>query len=417
MVWILRAHQAGSSKRALSDVPSSGVLRYSRGQAMRQSLRVITAVAAGALAVPLLAGCVQSSGTQSASGSAKKDLTVFISDDTNIETLWQSTLIPAFEKQYPSYSIKIDFDLHGEHDEQTVAKLTAATVQKRDPGFDLVDAGFVSQLSQSGLLAKATEKQIPNLANVPEAVLKVGGANAIPYRASSVLLAYNSANVASPPKTLSDLLAWIKANPGKFTYNSPASGGSGGAFVTTVLDKTIPASVREKMVTGYDPTLQSYWSTGFATLHSLNPYMYQQGVYPNGNNQVLDLLASGQIDMAPVWSDQFITGVKNGQIPSTIKTTQISDPSLTGSASYLGIPKASPRAAEAYTLANWLLSPKAQELIVSSIAGYPVVNLSELSESVQKEFANADIGNLRPPYFSQMTTDMNDQWAQKVPGN
>ena len=377
-------------------------------------------VMAGALAATValaLAGCVQSA-NQAPSGSSsgsKHTLTVFVSADTNIQDLWQKTLIPAFEKANPSYSVKVDFDLHGVHDQQTVAKITAATVQKRDPGYDIVDAGFVQQLSTSGLLATATPKQIPNLSKVAEAIRKPGGANSVPYRASSVLLAYNSDKISSPPKTVDDLLAWIKANPGKFTYCSPASGGSGGAFVTTVLDKSIPSADRAKMVTSYEPNLETDWNAGWATLRSLNPYVYQQGVYPNGNNQVLDLLSSGQILMAPVWSDQFTSGVQSGQIPKNIKATQTT-PSLTGGASYLGVLKASPRAKDAYKLLNWLLTPSAQASISESVAGYPVIPLKELPQSIQTEFANAQIDKLRPTYQAQMNNDMNQQWSQQVPG-
>jgi putative spermidine/putrescine transport system substrate-binding protein len=375
-------------------------------------------VSAAALA---LSGCVQSSnasggGGGSSSSSAGKDLTVFLSADTNIQDLWQKTLIPAFEKANPGYSVKVDFDLHGLHDQQTIAKLTAATVQKRDPGYDMVDAGFVSQIAASGLLAKVTTKNLKPLADVPASVVKAGGDGGIPYRASSVLLAYDSKTVPTPPKTLDDLLAWIKANPGKFTYNSPDSGGSGQSFVTTVLDKTVPKADREKMVTEYDPDLESDWDKGFATLASLNPYVFQQGVYPNGNNQVLDLLSSGQISMAPVWSDQFITGQKNGQIPANIKYTQITDPSLTGGAAYLGIPRASKHQAGALKLAAWLLSPDAQVLVSDGIAGYPVISLDKLPSSVQEKFKDADIAQLRPPYFSSVQSDMNKAWSEKVPG-
>lgn len=377
----------------------------------------VAVVSAAALA---LTGCVQSSNSSQGSGgsssSGGKDLTVFLSADTNIQDLWQKTLIPAFEKANPGYSVKVDFDLHGLHDQQTIAKLTAATVQKKNPGYDMVDAGFVSQIAASGLLTKVTTKNLKPLANVPSDVVKAGGSGGIPYRASSVLLAYDSKTVTNPPKTLDDLLAWIKANPGKFTYNSPESGGSGQSFVTTVLDKTISKADREKMVANYDPDLESKWDAGFATLASLNPSMYQHGVYPNGNNQVLDLLSSGQISMAPVWSDQFITGQKNGQIPANIKYTQISDPSLTGGAAYLGIPNASKHQAGALKLAAWLLSPDAQVLVSNEIAGYPVINLDKLPSSVQDKFKDADVAQLRAPYFASMNSDMNKAWSEKVPG-
>jgi len=387
---------------------------------VKQSHRFVVAAAAVSVAALALAGCVQSSGGSQggggSSGSASKKLTVFISADTNIQDLWQKDLIPAFEKANPGYTVGVDFDLHGLHDQQTIAKLTAATVQKKDPGYDLVDAGFISQIAASGLLTKVTPKNVPGLKDVPEATIKAGGNGGLPYRASSVILAYNTKTVPTPPKTLDDLLAWIKAHPGKFTYNSPDSGGSGQSFVTTVLDKYLSAGDREKMETSYTPDLESKWDQGFATLAGLNPYVYQKGVYPNGNNQALDLLASGQIDMVPVWSDQFVTGKKNGQIPSDIAYTQIKDPSLTGGAAYLGIPKASPRQAGALKLASWLLTPAAQTVIANDVAGYPVINLDKLPQDIQDQFKDADIANLRPPYFSSTQSDMNKLWSQKVPG-
>lgn len=378
--------------------------------------RLIASVAAVAAIGLALAGCAQSSSAASSTDGADKKLTVFLSADTNIQDLWQKTLIPAFVKANPGYSVSVDFDLHGLHDQQTVAKLTAATIQKKDPGYDLVDAGFVSQVAASGLLEKVSGTDVPGLKDVPKDLVTAGGNGGIPYRGSSVVLAYDTKTVATPPKTLDDLLAWIKANPGKFTYNSPDTGGSGQSFVTTVLDQNVSAADRTKLVTGSAPEVEGDWDKGFATLASLNPYVYQKGVYPNGNNQVLDLLSSGQISIAPVWSDQFITGHKNGQIPANIAYTQISDPSLTGGASYLGIPSATPRKAGAEKLVSWLLTPDAQALVADSISGYPVIALDKLPSSVQDQFKDADIANLRPAYFATTAADMNKAWAQKVPG-
>jgi putative spermidine/putrescine transport system substrate-binding protein len=392
---------------------------------MRKGNRFLTATAMTSIAALALAGCAQSSNSTagspnstagSSAGAGGKDLTVFISGDTNVQLLWEQDLIPAFEKDNPGYTAIVELDLHGLHDSQTVAKLTSATQQNKDPGFDLVDGGFISQIAAAGLLTNVSTSNLSGLADVPEDVVKAGGNGGIPYRASSVLLTYNSKTVSTPPTTLDDLLAWIKANPGQFTYNTPDSGGSGQAFVTTVLDKYVPAADRQKMVVGYDKSLESDWDQGFQTLASLNPYTYQKGVYPNGNNQVLALLSSGQISMAPVWSDQFITGQKNGSIPAYVKYTQISNPSFTGGAAYLGIPKTSTKQDAALKLANWLLTPKAQELVAGGIGGFPVISLSKLSSGVQDQFKSADINNLRPTYFNSMTKDLNNLWAQKVPG-
>lgn len=370
-----------------------------------------------ALAIVSILALVGAQSSSAASGSASKSkaLTVFLSTDTNIQTLWQTILVPAFIKANRGYKVKVVLDLHGLHDAQTTAKLTSATMRKKDPGYDVMDGGFVTQIAASGLLTKISVKNLPNLKDVPTPVVRAGGGG-VPYRGSSVLLAYNTTKVQNPPRTLDDLLAWIKSNPGEFTYNTPDSGGSGQSFVSTVLDKFIPTADRSKMVVDYVPELEKDWDQGFAVLASLNPYVFQKGVYPNGNSQILNLLSTGQITMAPVWSDQFVTGVKNGTIPANISFVQIANPSFTGGAAYLGIPSASPRQAAALKLVNWLLSPAAQALMSDSIAGYPVINLNKLPASVALKFKSADIGNLRPTYFSSMRQDLNKMWSQKVPG-
>lgn len=380
------------------------------------ALRSAVAVTALAFAV---SGCAQSStaGANSAAGDAgSKTVRVFISGDTNIQRLWEKDLGPAFEKANPGYRVQVQFDLHGEHDAQTLAKLSSSAQQKKDAGFDLVDAGFVPKASSANLLEPVDSGKIPALADVPADAIKAGGTSGIPYRGSSVLLAYNTKTVSAPPKTLDDLLAWIKANPGKFTYNSPKSGGSGAAFATTVLDKYIPADVRQKMTVGYDKGLESSWDQGFAELKGLNPFVYQKGVYPNGNQQTLDLLASGQIQMAPVWSDMFTTGVTNGSIPASVKATQISDPSFTGGAAYLGVPADSPNKDAALKLAQFVLQPDQQAMIVKDISGYPAISLDKLPKDLQDKFATADTKNLRQGYYNDMSKDMNNLWDQKVPG-
>lgn len=381
--------------------------------------RALAGLAIAAAATVALSGCVQSANASNAAdpSSGTTDLTVFISGDTNVQDLWEKSLIPAFEKQHPTIHVSTSIDLHGEHDAQTQANLATAVKAGKRVAYDLVDAGFVSTAGKAGLLTKVSATSIPNLANVPEATKQQGGTSAIPYRASSVLLAYDSKKVTDPPKTLDDLLAWIRTNPGQFAYNSPSSGGSGGSFVATVLAKYLSDSEQETMQTSYDKSLESKWDKGFRTLKDLGPSMYQKGVYPNGNDQVVQMLGSGQISMAPVWSDQFITSQKTGIIPKTVKAVQIADPSFTGSASFLGIPKTEPTAQKraAEELADFVLSSSGQQLVASAVSGYPVIPLDSLPESVSEQFADADPSNLRLGFQSDFAADMNAAWDAKVP--
>lgn len=371
-------------------------------------------VAAAVASLVIGAGAPSS---QAADKGASQTVRLYISADTNIQDLWVKSLIPAFKTAYPGYDVNVTFDLHGDHDAQQTAKITAASVLHKDSGVDLIDGGFTTQLGLAGLLWHPTPGLVPNLRDVGKSVL-AAGKGGIPYRASSVLLAYNSTTVKSPPKTLDDLLAWIKANPGKFTYNVPSGGGSGYAFVQTVVDKYISAKDRTTLSQSINKSLQSKWATGLETLRSLNAYTYgKNGSYPANNAETLKDLSTGLVDMASVWSDQFASAQKAGTMPANIKVTQISTPAFTGGAAYLGIPASSRNKTAARLLANWVLSPAAQNLIVSGILnGMPVIPVSKLDAVVAASLTDIDVSDLRPTYLSANANDLKSAWASAVPG-
>ncbi len=389
---------------------------------MRRSISRSGLTAAGLTAVALVLAACSGNGPASqgaatagsSGGAASGSITVAASDDTNIQELFQQVLIPDFQAANPGVTVKLTYDLHGTNDQANFAKLAAAAQQNRDPAMD-VTASFVAKAAKAGLLSTDTSK-VTALSGIDPKIVAAGGPGAVPYRASSVLLAYNPDKVPSPPKSLDELLAWIKANPGRFTYNSPKTGGSGGAFVATVLDKYVPPADRDQMTTGYHKELEKSWDQGWQELASLNPSVFQKGVYPNGNNQTLQLLSSSQIDMAPVWSDQFISGQASGSIPKNFKAQQISNPSFTGGASYLGVTKGSKNQDLAWKFVDFILTPEEQAKIADKIAGYPAIPLSQLPSTVQAKFQSADTQNLRPGYYSDHNTDINNLWDQNVPG-
>ncbi|MEI6844352.1 MAG: extracellular solute-binding protein [Actinomycetes bacterium] len=351
------------------------------------------------------------------SQAATNTIQVYISGDTNVQDLWVSTLVPAFKASNPGYDVNVTLDLHGVHDAQETAKITAAFATRKDAGADLIDGGFVQQLGSAGLLYKATSALVPNLSTVGRAVVSIGKGG-IPYRASAVLLAYNSTNVKTPPKTLDELLVWIKAHPGKFTYNVPSGGGSGFAFVQTVVDKYLTTADRNALVQGANKSLQTKWATGLETLRSLNAYTYgKNGTYPANNAETLKDLATGLVDMGSVWSDQFASATKAGTMPANIKVTQIANPQFTGGAAYLGIPRTSKNYKAAQVLANWVLSPEGQNLIVAgTMNGMPVIPVTMLDPKVAAGLTGVDVANLRPAYFSANGNDLKSAWALAVPG-
>jgi putative spermidine/putrescine transport system substrate-binding protein len=351
------------------------------------------------------------------SQAASTTIRLYVSADTNILDLWEKTLVPAFKKEYPNYDVKVTFDRNGANDAQTLAKITAAVATKRDPGIDLIDGGMTTTLGTSGLLFPLAGNLLPNLRMVPK-VLVTNGKGGIPYRASTVLMAYNSKNVKTPPKSLAEVLTWIKANPGKFTYNAPSGGGSGYSFVQTVLDSQLSASEVQKLQTTGDKETQAKWNKGWDILRGLNKFTYgQNGTYPTNNAGTLDLLAKGLVDLAPVWSDQIASAIKAGTMPKDIKYYGISGPSLTGGPAFLGIPATGKNRSAARFLVNWVLSPTAQNLIVAgNMNGIPVIPASKLDPVIGATVSDINIAAIRSPYLSPNAADLRTAWAAEVPG-
>jgi putative spermidine/putrescine transport system substrate-binding protein len=109
-----------------------------------------------------------------------------------------------------------------------------------------------------------------------------------------------------------------------------------------------------------------------------------------------------------------LAALADGGLPSTVELTTITNPSFTGGAAYLGIPVNAAHKDAALKLVNWVLEPAQQETIVKVLAGYPAIKTSLLSASVQSKFSGLDTSNLRAGYSTEMATDMNSLWQQKV---
>lgn len=332
--------------------------------------------------------------------------------DTNVQDLWQQTLLPAWEKACPNIKVRFVFDTHSQNANLDVAKVGAAIKAGQDVPVDVTD-NISLQAMRAELTEKLTTEDVPSMAKVAQDTLTPYDYAGVPYRASAVLLAYNSEKVASPPKTLADLLTWIKDNPGKFTYNTPDTGGSGNSFVMTVVGSKMDPAALKKMEQAYDPALSSNFDAGLDLLSTLTPNVYEK-TYPKGNQAVLDLLAKGEIDIAPVWSDQFLSAQKKGLLGKEFKVEQISEPSFTGSPTYLAIIKSTKHKKAAASFIEWVLQPQQQAVIVSSISGFPAIPISDLPADTRSAFADVDTQQLRTELESKTQADLKKAWATKV---
>jgi putative spermidine/putrescine transport system substrate-binding protein len=327
---------------------------------------------------------------------------------------YQNVWVPQFEKAHPNIHVKVIASANSGDDQSLLDRIIAAQHAHAAPPVDISDSSILPQLQEENAGVKITPAEVPLMSEVSPAFLAATNYEAIPFRGSSVVLAYNSQFVKSPPGTLNGLLSWIRANPGKFTYNTPASGGSGEGFVQAVVSTGVPASQEIVFETGYKPGLEPDWANGLKTLAALKPDIYNHGFYPDGNTATLDLLANGSIWAAPAWSDQATSALGVHQLPATVKLAQINPPMPGGPADLMVI-KGSPNQAASFTFVNYMLSAPEQDLVARYMKGYPGVEWKYAPIPVLSEFGPI-AKSYGPAWDGQYTDDLAQKWQSTVAG-
>jgi putative spermidine/putrescine transport system substrate-binding protein len=348
-----------------------------------------------------------------------KTLQVYTSGDTNISNWWNDSIKPAFEAAHPGYTFNVTITRGVGEENAAIAKRALAALQsKTDPQvdyFEEFEPATVEGSVDAGLWLEMTPENVPNLSMInpvaPEAPIR------LPYRGSQVLIAYDSAKMDAP-KTFADIVAWAKANPGRFTYGRPDKGGSGSNFVIRAIHEgngKDPAAFTKE---NFDAAkAEEMLQKGWAILKDLHPHTFGEGTYPAGNTPALQLLAQGAVDMIPAWSDQALQAMNQGVMSETIKVAQLQDLALCGGFAYSAIPSNATDLEGALTLANFMLSPEIQTACVREIGGFPGIGWDHLPPELKAEYI--DVIPVSIPTFpsGDWQTAKNDGWYKNVATN
>lgn len=346
-------------------------------------------------------------------------VTIWATGSDNVRQIYEK-LIEDFNtnSEYAGqYEAELQFMLSGTGAQSLTDMLNAAyQAGQTDTDFDLVDfsgddlSKMVSLVGEESFV-KLDDTMIPNRANIA-AESSVAGDYTQAYRGTTVILAYDSETVPEPPKTMDELVEWMKANPGRFAYNAPGTGGAGDSFARTSVYNFLDAEA----ITSDDPSWVDQWDEGFAFLADIHQYMYTSGgsiVYPNKNQGSLDLLNQGEIDMCPNWADMVLSQRAAGQLKESIKIAQI-DPAFTGSLQTLAIPTIGSNQEGACAFMNYMCSDAAQQMMVKEMAAIPLVDASKLDLTGFEDVANLDVSNFRIMSIGDLSTQFNERWDNEI---
>lgn len=181
----------------------------------------------------------------------------------------------------------------------------------------------------------------------------------VPWSTAQFAFAYNSALVEEPPRSIAELIDWVEANPGQFTYPAPPDF-NGAVFVRHVFYHA--AGGVDTLLGPFDQArFDEVSARTWDILNAMEPHLWREGAtYPTTINALEQLYANQEVSLTFEYEPTNVgLKIENGTFPPTTQGYVLEDGTI-GNTNYTIIPFNSPNKAAALVLQNLLLSPRAQ---------------------------------------------------------
>ena len=233
--------------------------------------------------------------------------------------------------------------------------------------------------------------------------------------AGGPVLIYNPSKVPNPPKTAQELLAWVKANPGKFMYARPANSGPGRSIlqgVSFILGDSKPL----------DP--EKGWEKSWDFLKELGKSIEY---YPTGTAITLKEFAQGQRWIIAGIMEWDMKPRAQSVIPPDSKISIMENTTFVVDGHYWCIPKGVPRDQIdiIVDLMKFMWTPEQQALTWSAFIG-PVVKSATIASAPKniqddvKEFWRPEYDQIgttwkvSPPLGVKQLSYAMDRWDREI---
>lgn len=204
------------------------------------------------------------------------------------------------------------------------------------------------------------DKLNPSLSVMQEGVAHNG--YLVPVEGNQSGLLYNTETVTDPPRTWEELEAWIDANPKRFGMCTPDNGGSGQAFIHSVIGQTTGGLDQYYGDTEVDPAKTAKWSATWDWFNARKDKI----VFTASNNDSIARLNQGEFDIVAAWDDNAYRVMKNGEL-FTHADLYIPEFGMPGGGDTNGLLKNAPHPAAGLLLINYMSSEEGQQILMDNL--------------------------------------------------
>lgn len=215
----------------------------------------------------------------------------------------------------------------------------------------------------------------------------------VPYGKAQFVFEYDGAKTADIPRSFRELGAWVRKNPGRFTYPQPPDF-TGSAFIRQAFYE-IGGGHEPFLEPGRTAEFEKRAALVFAWLNEIKPYLWQEGrSYPANKAKLDGMFERGEVDLNMSYTQSGAQGrIEEGAYPDTVRTFVMRGNSISNF-HFTAIPFNAPNKAGAMLLSDFLLSPEAQlSKNTPAVWGdFTVLDMKRLAERDREAFRNLDLG-------------------------
>lgn len=282
--------------------------------------------------------------------------------DPYINKYMNEYVVPALRKEH-GITLKI---VGGQGADLVSALMTELEAGKERSQYDMmwINGETFYQLRQIQALYGPFVQKLPNARYVDfdnpfintDFQQKVDGYES-PWGNVQLAIIYDTARVADPPRTMEALEEYVRAHPGKFTFDNSFTG------MTFLKSLLIDIAGGERELAGaFDAEkYRKYSGQLWEYINRIKPYFWKQGkTFPAGVAALHQMFANGEIDFTMSNNDGDVDNkILQGLFPATARA-YVLDSGTIQNTHYMGIAKHSANIPGAMVVANFLLSPEAQ---------------------------------------------------------